>query len=55
MQAGLATELDVTRAQAQVATTRGEVPNLTSALKRAVHRLSVLVGIPPGELAGPWL
>jgi outer membrane protein TolC len=55
VQAGLATELDVTRAQAQVATTRAEVPNLTSALKRAVHRLSVLVGVSPGELAGQWL
>ncbi|MGH8589545.1 MAG: efflux transporter outer membrane subunit [Gammaproteobacteria bacterium] len=55
VQAGLATELDVTRAQAQVATTRAEVPSLTSALKRAVHRLSVLVGVSPGELAGPWL
>jgi outer membrane protein TolC len=55
VQAGLATELDVTRAQAQVATTRAEVPNLTSAMKRAVHRLSVLVGVSPGELAGSWL
>jgi multidrug efflux system outer membrane protein len=55
VQAGLATELDVTRAQAQVATTRSEIPNLTSGLKRAVHRLSVLVGVSPGELAGRWL
>ena len=55
VQAGLATELDVTRAQAQVATTRAEVPNPTSAMKRAVHRLSMLVGVSPGELAGPWL
>jgi hypothetical protein len=39
----------------KVATTRAEVPNLTSALKRAVHRLSVLVGVSPGELAGQWL
>ena len=55
VQAGLATELDVTRAQAQVATTRAQIPSLTSAIRRAVHRLSVLVGVAPGELAGPWL
>ena len=55
VQAGLATELDVTRAQAQVATTRAQIPSLTSAIQRAVHRLSVLVGVSPGELAGPWL
>lgn len=55
VRAGLATELDVTRAQAQVATTRAEVPSLTSASKRAVHRLSVLVAVSPGELSGRWL
>jgi outer membrane protein, multidrug efflux system len=51
VQTGLATELDVTRAQAQVATTRAQIPRLTSAMKRAVHRLSVLVGVSPGKLA----
>jgi outer membrane protein, multidrug efflux system len=55
LQAGLATELDVARAQAQAATTAAQIPPLESAIKHAIHRLSVLVGEPPGTLAGRWL
>jgi len=55
LQAGLATDLDVARVQAQAATTAAQVPPLESAIKHAVHRLSVLVGESPGTLAGRWL
>ncbi|MGH8511895.1 MAG: efflux transporter outer membrane subunit, partial [Gammaproteobacteria bacterium] len=54
-QAGLATELDVARAEAQAATTAAQIPPLESAIKHNVHRLSVLVGESPGSLAGQWL
>lgn len=49
-QAGLASELDVTRAQAQVATTESQIPLLERATKQAIHRLSVLLGQPPATL-----
>ncbi len=55
LQAGLATDLDVARAQAQAATTAAQIPPLESAIKHAVHRLSVLVGESPGTLIGRWL
>ncbi len=55
VQAGLATELDVARAQAQAATTAAQIPPLESAIKHAVHRLSVLAGESQGTLAGWWL
>jgi NodT family efflux transporter outer membrane factor (OMF) lipoprotein len=54
---GLAPELDVERAEAQVKTTAAQIPLLEVGYKQAVHRLSVLLGEPPGalksELAGP--
>lgn len=50
-QGGLATDLDVARAEAQVKTTASQVPALETSYKRTVHRLGVLLGQPPGELA----
>jgi NodT family efflux transporter outer membrane factor (OMF) lipoprotein len=51
-QAGLAPELDVTRAEAQLATTKAAIPGLETAFRQAAHRLSVLVGTAPGTLVG---
>src|SRR5262249_14161703 len=48
--AGLATELDVSRAAAQLETTRSAVPNLLSGIDVSIHRLSVLLGEEPGAL-----
>jgi len=41
--AGLATELDVSRAAAQLESTRAIVPNLLSGIDVSIHRLSVLL------------
>ncbi|MEW5979304.1 MAG: efflux transporter outer membrane subunit [Acidobacteriota bacterium] len=49
-QAGLATELDVSRAAAQLEATRAVVPSLLSGIEVAIHRLSVLLGEEPGAL-----
>jgi NodT family efflux transporter outer membrane factor (OMF) lipoprotein len=49
-QAGLASELDSSRALAQVASTRAQIPPLEEAQQRAIHRLGVLLGKAPGEL-----
>jgi NodT family efflux transporter outer membrane factor (OMF) lipoprotein len=48
--AGLATELDVSRAAAQVESTRAVVPTLLSGIDVSIHRLSVLLGEEPGAL-----
>ena len=48
--AGLATELDVSRAVAQLETTRAVVPSLQSAQESSIHRISVLLGEEPGVL-----
>ena len=48
--AGLATELDVSRAAAQLETTRSVVPNLLSGINVSIHRLSILLGEEPGAL-----
>ncbi|MCU0772323.1 MAG: efflux transporter outer membrane subunit [Verrucomicrobia bacterium] len=47
---GLATELEVAQAKALRAATRAQVPTLETAVKQASHRLSVLLGEPPGSL-----
>ena len=47
---GLASELDVSQAKAVLASTQSEVPTLETILKQASHRLSVLIGQPPGAL-----
>jgi outer membrane protein, multidrug efflux system len=48
--AGLATDLDVERALAQLETTRSGVPSLQSGIQAEIHRLSVLLGEDPGAL-----
>jgi multidrug efflux system outer membrane protein len=48
--AGLATELDVSRAAAQLESTRAAVPTLLSGIDISIHRLSVLLGEEPGAL-----
>lgn len=48
--AGLATELDVARAAAQLEATRSVVPALESGIEVSIHRLSVLLGQEPGAL-----
>jgi outer membrane protein, multidrug efflux system len=48
--AGLATELDVSRAAAQLNTTKAVVPILRSGIDVSIHRLSVLLGEEPGAL-----
>ncbi|MBI5905851.1 MAG: efflux transporter outer membrane subunit [Deltaproteobacteria bacterium] len=48
--AGLATELDVARAETLVATTRARLPALDAEMRQVVHRLGVLLGEPPGAL-----
>ena len=48
--AGLATGLDVARAETLVAATRARLPVLDTEERRIVHRLGVLVGEPPGIL-----
>jgi NodT family efflux transporter outer membrane factor (OMF) lipoprotein len=53
--AGLATELDVERASAQLETTRSVVPTLQSGIETSVHRLSVLLGREPQALRAELL
>jgi NodT family efflux transporter outer membrane factor (OMF) lipoprotein len=50
-QAGLASDLDVAQAEAQVNSTAAEIPILESSLKRAAYGLDVLLGLEPGALA----
>lgn len=47
---GRGTELDVTRAQAQLSTTISTLPQLEASIARAQFRLAVLTGRRPGEL-----
>src|SRR5499425_2938305 len=48
--AGLATDLDVSRAAAQLESTKAVVPTLLSGMDVSIHRLSVLLGEEPGAL-----
>jgi NodT family efflux transporter outer membrane factor (OMF) lipoprotein len=50
VRAGLTSDLDTTRAEAQVARTRAGIPPLEESLQRTVHRLGILLGRPPAEL-----
>src|SRR5467141_3743094 len=50
--AGLANELDVSRAAAQLESTKAVVPTLVSGIDVSIHRLSVLLGEEPGALRG---
>lgn len=49
--AGLATELDLARADAQVAQSEAAVPQLEAAVQARVHALGVLAGVEPRALA----
>ncbi|MGA9992054.1 MAG: efflux transporter outer membrane subunit, partial [Thiobacillaceae bacterium] len=49
--AGMATDLDVARAEAQVQQTTSQLPALDASYKKALHRLDVLLGQPPGAFA----
>jgi NodT family efflux transporter outer membrane factor (OMF) lipoprotein len=48
--AGLVTQLDVSRAVAELETTKAVVPSLRSAIAASIHRISVLVAQEPGAL-----
>jgi multidrug efflux system outer membrane protein len=48
--AGLATELDVSRAAAQLESTKAVVPTLLGGIDISIHRLSILLGEEPGAL-----
>jgi NodT family efflux transporter outer membrane factor (OMF) lipoprotein len=48
--AGIASELEVAQAQAQLASTRSTVPILETSAKQSIHRLGVLLGQEPGAL-----
>jgi NodT family efflux transporter outer membrane factor (OMF) lipoprotein len=49
---GVASELDVVRAQAQVATTASQIPTLEANARQAIHRLGTLLGTDPMALSG---
>ncbi len=48
--AGLATDLDVARAEAQLASTEAAVPELEALVTNTSHRLDILLGRTPGAL-----
>jgi len=48
--AGIATDLDVARQEAQVEATRSTIPNIQTAIQQSIHRLSVLMDQPPAAL-----
>lgn len=49
--AGLSSDLDVARAEAQVETTAAQLPSLETQLRQYLHRLGVLLGQDPSSLA----
>jgi NodT family efflux transporter outer membrane factor (OMF) lipoprotein len=51
LEAGLGTDLDVARARGLVETTAARRPALEHEIRRAIHRLGVLLGEDPGALA----
>lgn len=48
--AGLTSDIDVLRSEALLKTTQSQVPTLESLIKRAIHRLGILLGSEPGAL-----
>lgn len=50
LEGGRGTELDTSRARAQLNSTLATIPPLETAVKRAIHRLSVLTGLQPAAL-----
>lgn len=51
LDAGLASDLDVARAEAQVQTTAATLPLIESSARQSVHLLSVLIGLEPTALS----
>jgi multidrug efflux system outer membrane protein len=51
LEAGLASELDVARAETLVRTTAAAVPGFEAEARRAVHALSALLALPPDALS----
>jgi outer membrane protein, multidrug efflux system len=51
LQAGMATELDVSRAEAQLANTEALLPEARRTIRVSIHRLGVLLGLDPGSLS----
>lgn len=49
-EAGLTNELDVKRAEAQLANMRSSVPTMEYYVEQAIHRLGILAGLEPGAL-----
>ena len=49
---GLATDLDVANAQAQVESTAAGIPQLEQSEAQGINAISLLLGAPPGALAG---
>jgi len=47
---GIAREVDLTRAQAQLENTRAQIPNIEAQIRNASYRLAVLTGQQPGAL-----
>lgn len=50
-QAGSATAVDLAKASAQAASTEANIPSYEAALAADVHRLSILLGRPPGAIS----
>ena len=50
LEGGRGTNLDIARAQSQFESTLASIPPLEAAVRRAIHRLGVLTGVPPGSL-----
>jgi multidrug efflux system outer membrane protein len=50
LEGGTGTELDTSRAQAQLAVTRASIAPLRASVARAIHRISVLSGLSPEAL-----
>jgi NodT family efflux transporter outer membrane factor (OMF) lipoprotein len=48
---GLTSDLDVEQAATLLATTQAEVPTLQTSIQVSIHRLSVLLALPPGALS----
>jgi len=47
---GLITQVDVAQAEGQAAATESDIPTLESAAKQSIHRLGILLGLPPESL-----
>lgn len=55
LEGGRGNAFDVARAEAQLNSTLGSIPPLQAQIKRALHRLAVLTGQPPGAPNGELL